>query len=101
MPLLPLFKPRRRAAENARQKNHIAFLHSLQSIMVLPDVNDYKVMDCAGACEASPPSAAEYEPQSIRSSGGSTGLVGKRNQLTGKSRPKDPEDPRSTQVEAV
>ena len=49
LPLLPLFKPRWRAAENARQKNHIAFLHSLQSIMVLPDVNDYKEMDCAGA----------------------------------------------------
>lgn len=89
LPLLPLFQTAPACRGKRTLKNHIAFLHSLQSIMVLPDVNDYKEMDCAGTCAFSRLDTNLRYPKL----GGSPELVEKRNNLTGESYLKTQDDP--------
>ena len=101
LPLLPLFQTAPACRGKRTPKNHIAFLHSLQSIMVLPDVNNYKEMDCARA------SAFRRRDTNLKVSKAQRqhGLVGKSNQSNKRVtpvRPRKPQDKfRLTQWETI
>ena len=69
--------------------------------MVLPDVNDYKEMDCTGASALSRGIRTDMKLKVSKDPEAAPDWLEKRNQLTGKSRPKDPEDPTQTRVDAV